>query len=379
MIYLDSAATSLQRPPEVLDAVLNAMQTCANLGRSGHKPAESAAEIAYNCRQEAGELFDCEPDQVVFTMNTTHGLNLAIQSIVHAGDQVVISGFEHNAVVRVLHKLKAEVFIAGIRLFDPDDTVSAFDRMITSETKAVICTHVSNVFGYILPIQDISEICYSRGVPLIIDAAQSAGSIPVLLRSLRASYIALPGHKGLLGPQGTGLLLCADTPEPLLMGGTGNLSKSLEMPTYLPERMEAGTQNMHGIAGLLEGIRFVKRTGLSQILSHERHLVSTLHGGIKDLVQTFYDTKGIQAGVLSFRAAGFDSENLASMLADRGFAVRAGLHCAPLAHRSAGTSAKGTVRVSFSIFNSEADVIVFTENLKEILIEGKSSARHLLN
>lgn len=197
MIYLDSAATTLQKPESVHRAVAEAMATCASLGRSGHTAARRASEVALACREAAGRLFETPPEQVVFTFNATHGLNIAIKSLVSPGDKVVISGFEHNAVVRPLHALGARITVAGRKLFDPADTLSAFDRAITPDTKAVITTHVSNVFGYILPVAGIAAICRTRGVPLIVDASQSAGALPVSLQAWDAAFIAMPGHKGL--------------------------------------------------------------------------------------------------------------------------------------------------------------------------------------
>ena len=225
-------------------------------------------------------MFDADPEQVAFTFNTTHGLNLAIRTLVRPGDRVVVSGFEHNAVMRPLYALDAGIVRAGERLFDPHDTLAAFASAVTAGTAAVVCTHVSNVFGYILPLEEIAALCRKRGVPLIIDAAQSAGILPLSLRDTGAAFIAIPGHKGLFGPQGTGLLLCGRTPEPLLYGGTGSLSRSMQMPDFLPARVEAGPQNIPGIAGLLSGLRFVQQTGLRQIRRHVQLLLERLHQGL---------------------------------------------------------------------------------------------------
>ena len=257
MIYLDAAATTLQKPDTVRLAVLRAMQRCASVGRGGHPPAMEAAESVYRCRQIAAELFGAEAEQVVFTMNATHALNIAVRSLVHSGDEVVISGFEHNAVWRPLTAAGAELKIAGRKLFDPEDTLRAFDAAVTERTRAVFCTHVSNVFGYILPIEQIAALCRVRGVPFVLDASQSAGTLPLSLQELGAAFLAMPGHKGLYGPQGTGILLCGMLPEPLLAGGTGSLSREARMPDFLPDRAEAGTHNVPGDlrAGRGAGIR----------------------------------------------------------------------------------------------------------------------------
>lgn len=354
MIYLDNAATSMPKPPEVSAAVAWAMEHCASVGRSGHAPAHLAAEVAYDCRCLAGELFDCSPEQVAFTMNTTHALNLAIRTLVRPGDRVVISGFEHNAVVRPLHHLGAKICVAGRKLFDPEDTLQAFRQAITPETRAVICTHVSNAFGYVLPLAELAALCQSRDVPLIVDAAQSAGLLPLSMKKLGAAFVAMPGHKGLYGPQGTGLLLCGQLPEPLICGGTGSLSASPEMPPQLPDRAEAGTHNVPGIAGLREGLRFVQRLAPT-VREEEEKLLAYAAGELAALPDVEVFTGAPRAGVLSFRT-GHDCEAVARALGERGIAVRAGLHCAPLAHRSAGTEESGTVRMGISVFNKKEDV-----------------------
>jgi len=207
MIYLDYGATSFSKPPQVRRAVAEAMASCASPGRGGYPQAMEAAERVYACREEAAALFDCDPERVVFTMNGTHGLNIAIRSLVRPGARVVISGFEHNAVTRPLYALGARVTVAGRRLFAPEDTLHTFREALRG-AEAAVFTHVSNVFGYILPVEELAALCREAGVPFIVDAAQSAGSLPVSLRKWGADFIAMPGHKGLLGPQGTGLLLC---------------------------------------------------------------------------------------------------------------------------------------------------------------------------
>ena len=344
MIYLDAGATSYRKPKSVARAVQWALEHCANPGRGGYRAAQAAAETVYGCREAAGKLFDCTPDQVVFTANCTHGLNIAIRSLVKPGDPVVISGFEHNAVTRPLHGLGAEIKVAGQKLFDWEDTLTRFEDAIRG-AKAAVFTHVSNVFGYILPVEAMAALCRDRRIPFIIDAAQSAGSIPVSLRKLGADFIAMPGHKGLLGPQGTGLLLCGREGVPLLMGGTGSESIRQDMPDYLPERLEAGTLNVPGIAGLGAGLRFLQKTGVEKIGQREHRQMRRCASGLKKLGFSVFSGDH-QAGTISFLAPG-DCEELASRLAKGGVAVRAGLHCAPLAHKSAGTLETGTVRISF--------------------------------
>ena len=371
MIYFDSAATTFQKPPAVADAMLDAMRTMSSPGRGGHPAAMRAAETAFICRSELAELFNMDnPEQVVFTHNATHGLNIAIKSVVPPGGHVVISGYEHNAVTRPLKALKANVSVAKTPLFQRN--ISVFEDQITTSTSAVICNHVSNVFGSVLPVDEIAAICRRRNIPFIIDASQAAGVLPLDMSALGAAFIAMPGHKGLYGPQGNGVLLCGPEvlPRVLLEGGTGSLSLQQEMPEFLPDRLEAGTHNMPGIAGLLAGIRFVRQRGITHICQKERELTLLAAEGLRMLEEvTVYALPRLnhQTGVLSFCVKGKDSEWIGTNLAERGIAVRAGLHCAPLAHRSAGTLDQGTVRLSFSDFNTPEEVCYFLHEIKEIL------------
>lgn len=361
MIYLDNGATSFHKPATVRRAVQDALVRCANPGRGGHAPAMAAAEQVYRCRENAAALFGCQPEQVALTSNCTHGLNIAIRTLVKPGDRVVISGFEHNAVTRPLHGLNAKVTVAGRRLFDWDDTLSEFEKAMRTGPKAAVFTHVSNVFGYILPVEEMCALCRKYGVPFIIDAAQSAGSMPINLRDLGADFIAMPGHKGLLGPQGTGLLLCARLPEPLLQGGTGSDSIRQEMPDYLPDRVEAGTVNVPGIAGLSAGLEHLRRVGVETIGRREHTQAKAAAEGLKKLgLQVFSGPH--QAGTVSF-VPRMECEEMAEKLARRGIAVRAGLHCAPLAHESAGTLGTGTVRISFGYDADPAQTRIFLKEM----------------
>ena len=345
MTYLDHGATSFPKLPQVQQAVLRAMETCANPGRGGYPAAMEGARVVFSCRMIASELFDCQPEQVVFTKNCTEGLNIAIRTLVKPGGRVVISGFEHNAVTRPLHGLKAKITVAGRKLFDPEDTVEAFEQALRQGQDCAVFTHCSNVFGYVLPVDRIASLCRKYAVPFIIDAAQSAGSHEISLRKTGADFIAMPGHKGLLGPQGTGLLLCGRHPQPLLFGGTGSVSRQQEMPDFLPDVLEAGTCNVPGIAGLGAGLRYLKQTGIERIGRLQKQEVSWTAKKMEKLGIFPFFGESI-GGSLSFTCE-TEPEQMARLLADRGISVRAGLHCAPLAHESAGTLPAGTVRVSF--------------------------------
>ena len=373
MIYLDSAATTFQKPPEVARAVAEAMRTMSSPGRGGYGAAMAAADTAFACRSELAELFHLDnPEQVVFTLNATHALNIAIKSLVPPGGRVVISGYEHNAVTRPLSALGAKTAVAAGPLFRQDAVLDSFSRLITPGTDAVICNHVSNVFGLVQPVEAIAAICRQRGVPFIIDASQSAGLLRLDMAALGAAFIAMPGHKGLYGPQGTGVLLCREglKVKTLLEGGTGSLSLSQEMPDFLPDRLEAGTHNVPGIAGLLAGVRFLKKQGMESICHRERLLARQAAEGLRKLPGTrvfALPKMTAQVGVLSFTAAGRDTETIGSALGQREIAVRSGLHCAPLAHRTAGTLETGTVRLSFSHWNTAGEVQRFLEAMGEIL------------
>ena len=344
MIYLDYGATSLWKPPAVYRAVERAMTRCASPGRGSYPAAELAARTVYACREAAAALFDCRPEQVVLTSNCTHGLNIAVRSLVRPGGRVVVSGFEHNAVMRPLYALQADITVAGRRLFDWENTLTEFDRALAAGAEAAVFTHVSNVFGYMLPVEELAALCRDRGVPFILDAAQSAGTLPVKLRQLGAAFIAMPGHKGLLGPQGTGLLLCAGEAAPLLYGGTGSESIRHDMPDLPPERLEAGTMNVPGAAGLAAGLDYVRRHQAAIRAAEHRQARRCADGLARMGIRVF--TGEHQAGTVSF-IPGPDCQEAARRLGAMGIALRAGLHCAPLAHESAGTLETGTVRISF--------------------------------
>ena len=357
MIYLDNAATTLPKPVAVERAVCRAMQSMASPGRGAHPPAMRAAETLFQCRSAAAELFNMpEPERVVFTMNATHALNIAIRSKARRGTRVLISGFEHNSVTRPLADIGTDITVAGRKLFDREDTLNAFKREIP-RAELVVCTHVSNVFGYILPIYDIAALCRKHGVPLIVDASQSAGVLEVDFQKLGAAFVAMPGHKALFGPQGTGILLCGEEGVPLMQGGSGSDSIPQLMPEYLPDRLEAGTHNTTGVAGLLAGINFVREKGTENIRKHERALLEHMSNELEsEKTELFAADASVQSGVLSLRVKGRGCEDIADGLSQRGVCVRSGLHCAPTAHRSAGTLDTGTIRFSFSPFVTESQV-----------------------
>ncbi len=373
MIYLDNAATTMKKPEAVYEAMFSAIKNCASVGRGGYDASVNAAEIVYTARERAAELFGAEnAEQVVFTNNATHSLNIAIKGIGGEGN-CVISGYEHNSVIRPIKAIEGlECKIARGRLFEPESIVRSFERLIDKNTSFVVCTHMSNVFGYILPIERIDELCAKRGVPLIIDASQSAGSVDIKLSKLKATVcICAPGHKGLYGPQGTGVLICrnGEKLKTFMEGGTGSLSNEFSQPDFMPDRLECGTHNVPGIAGLSEGIKYILARGPRKILGHEHRLVYFLVHSLRSIngIRVFANNDlSFQGGVVSFVSDNLSPENISKAMNEEKIALRSGLHCAPLAHETVGTR-EGTVRVSVSDFTEKEEVFEFVNVLKNVL------------
>lgn len=361
MIYFDNAATTLIKPLSVKNAMLSAMDQCASPGRGGHKPAMQAARVVFNARETVADFFGMTaPENVVFTLNATHALNIAIKSVMHGGGHVVISGYEHNSVVRPLESMAdsgVSYTVAQSKLFDADDMLQSVQNAVTCDTKCVIINHVSNVFGSIAPIHEIDNFCLERGISMIVDASQSAGILPINVQDFTSvAFFCMPGHKSLYGPQGSGILLCCSCNElySIIQGGTGSNSIETSQPSFLPDIFESGTMNVPAIAGLAAGIRHVEKTGVGGIANHSRRLIQKFASNMPDSASLFLGGNA-QAGLVSFRC-NVGSEEMASMLGDANICVRAGLHCSPLAHESAGTLPDGTVRVSFSCFTTQEEV-----------------------
>ena len=370
MIYLDSAATTLQKPSAVARAMAEAVGAMTSPGRGNYGPSSRASRTLLALREKAAELFGMSrPEQVILTHNATHGLNLAVKTMVRPGARVLLSGWEHNAVTRPL------ATIPGVRartveapLFQPKQFLEDLDRKLKEGTDGVICTHVSNVFGYILPVGEIAARCWAASVPLLVDASQSAGVLPISMDEWGADFVAMPGHKGLLGPMGTGLLLLGDQmlPRPLREGGTGSASESLRQPTMLPDRLESGTANLPGIAGLVQGLKFVL-SHRAAIAEYEYVLSEQLRRGLEQIpgVTLYAGPAGLpHVGVVSFNLRGMDSGEAADRLNRAGIAVRGGLHCAPSIHAWLGTT--GAVRASVGPFNTERDVDALVDAARKI-------------
>ncbi len=380
MVYLDNAATSYRKPHAVYKASMAAMHSCASAGRGSYPASDLAAEVLYSCRSELADLYGIKKcERVAFTSNATVGLNMAIKGCVTDGSHVVTTGYEHNAVMRPLTALSrrdVEVSTANTPLYDAEAAVRGIDELINPRTRLVVVNHVSNVFGFIEPLLEIDELCAKRGIPLIVDASQSAGLVSIDASKLRATvYICMPGHKSLYGPQGTGVIIACPALDTirhttLLEGGTGSDSASLNQPTYLPDMLESGTHNVCGIAGLLEGVKFVKNTGVDKIRRHGTDLCEYAARELSkiDGMRVFFSPdRNVQLGVLSFVPPGIDCTHMAAILAAGGFSVRAGHHCAPLAHKNAGTYNTGTLRISPSYFTTPEDIERFCRSVRVIV------------
>jgi cysteine desulfurase / selenocysteine lyase len=376
-IYLDNAATSYPKPEAVYQAVMHAMREIgASPGRGGHRRSLEAGRIMFQAREAAARLF-CAPDssRMLFTHSATEALNMALRGTLAAGDHVITSSMEHNSLVRPLHLLEKQGVALTIVQAGPDGVIDPDDvrHALTPRTRMIAIGHVSNVSGTIQPIELVSAIAHEAGALFLLDAAQSAGCLPIDVVASAIDLLAVPGHKGLYGPQGTGLLyVAAHVPlTPLLAGGTGTSSTAEEQPDSMPDGYEAGTHNLPGIAGLKAGMEFVMEQGVAAIGEHERGLVTYSMELLRGLPRVTLHTPAdpaLRGAVLSFTIAGTDPATVAFDL-DRRFdiAVRAGLHCAPRAHRTLGTFPGGTVRMSPGWFTTREDIDLFVEAVGKCL------------
>lgn len=369
MIYLDAAATTLQKPDEVALAIADAVRTCASPGRGSHAAALRAAERVHAVRALAAETFGASTHNVIFTHSATEALNIAILGLTKPGDTVVTSSLEHNAVMRPLYEGRRRVRTVRCPPACPQTCPEGFSRALRGRVRLCVCTAASNVFGTILPVADIARICTQRGIPLVVDASQAAGVIPLSISALGAAALCTAGHKGLYGPQGTGLLILSDLcrPRPLVFGGTGSFSAHLSQPDELPDRYESGTHNVPGILGLGEGLRYVRKRGEADILRGEQELIEHLCSRLSDSWEIHGRGKANDhTGVLALTHRSLSCEDVAQRLSGRGIAVRAGLCCAPMAHRTAGTLSRGVVRISVSDLNTAEEVRLAACALEEI-------------
>lgn len=376
MIYFDNSATTFPKPLRVREAVSRASSRFANPGRGGHSLSMSAAEEIYAARKAAAEFFDTDkPENVIFTVNCTTAINMVIKGVLKSGDHVVVSELEHNSVMRPLEKLKLRgITITQAKVYPCDDnrTIDSFRKSINAKTRLVICTHASNVWGIRLPVERISALSHEYGIPILVDAAQSAGVIPISIRKSGIDFLCTAGHKGLYGPMGTGLLSVGGDiiPDSLVEGGTGSSSMSFEQPEELPDKLESGTPNVPGISGLRAGIEFVAGNKAENIARHEFVLIKRLYRELAkmDGIKLYMPEPEPEffVPIISFNVKEADSEAAAFELGKRGIAVRAGLHCSPAAHKAIGTLERGAVRVSPSIFNKASDIDRLVYTLKKM-------------
>ncbi|AQR78709.1 aminotransferase class V-fold PLP-dependent enzyme [Paenibacillus larvae] len=377
VLYFDNAASSWPKPPAVLQAMAECLQEyAANPGRGSHQLAVKASRVLFDTRRHAAKLFGARnPNDISFTLNATHALNAAIKGFLQPGDHVVSTGIEHNSMRRPLEYMKRKF---GVEVtYVPTDTkgyvdVDKLDKAICPKTRLVAATHSSNLLGTILPIQQIGDICKRKDVYFLVDAAQSAGVLPIDVDKMNIHLLAFPGHKGLLGPQGTGGLYIHPelTLEPLFHGGTGSQSESLDQPDIRPDRYEGGTQNTVGLAGLNQGIQFVLQETVEAIHKRQWELTQQLMTGLMQIkgIRLFGPEPGEdKTGIVAFNLEYADASEVAFIL-DQSFhiAVRAGFHCTPMAHESAGTFETGAIRASVGYFTTEQEVNTFIGAVQEI-------------
>lgn len=378
MIYLDNAATSFPKPRPVCDEVNKCMrQYCGNPGRGAHALSMAAATAVFGCRESLARLLGVpSPENVIFTLNTTHSLNMAIKGLLRPGDHVIISDLEHNSVWRPVFRLAEQGGIEYdvFRSFAGDERRSSvricasIAKLLRPDTRMVICLHSSNICSAQLPVDDIAAFCHRHGLLFVLDAAQSAGHLPLDMTASGVDVICAPGHKGLLGPPGCGVLALRDglTLDTLTEGGNGINSLEGEMPENPPERYESGTLPLPAVAGLMQGIRTVEQIGLENIRAHEAALYTALLDRLSGLPGVQVYAPEHVGSVLLFNVGDMPSDKVGRQLDRRGICVRSGFHCAPLAHRTLGTPKHGAVRVSLGIYNTLSDLDALWSALKDM-------------
>lgn len=382
-IYMDNASTSYPKAPNVGKAICDYIENIGtNINRGSYNSANNTALDILDTREKILRLFNCDPmDCVTFNGGATMALNMVIQGYLSPNDHIIISSFEHNAVIRPLHLLKKigidiEVSIIPANnegITNPDD----IRALLKPNTRLVLVNHVSNVSGIIFPLEEVAKICTLKEIPLVVDGSQGAGHIPIDFKALNLSALCVPGHKGLLGPQGIGILILkkdfAKSLNPVITGGSGSKSHSEEMPSFLPDKFEAGTLNLPGIYGLDCSLNFLMEKGIDYFRKHELALNKMFINGIKDLpIRVIGRDVQNRVGVISIDFIGMDNGLVSKQLEDDfGILTRSGLHCSPIAHKTLGTYPKGTVRFSFGYTTNESQISICIEAIKSILNNNK--------
>lgn len=375
MIYLDNSATTNPKPVNVINAAgMGIRHFSFNSGRGGYRQSVMTSEKIFDVREKIADMISFPSENIAFTPNCTFALNMAIKGSVRQGDHVIISALEHNAVSRPVAALASKGIITydiAPMSSDREQIFNNFKMLIRKNTSLIICMQASNVFGYVFPVKELGSLCRQKGIRFIVDGAQGVGVIPISSND-NIDILCAPGHKGLYGPMGTGFMAVNENIEldTIIEGGTGSSSMNLSQPDFLPDRFESGTLNNSGIIGLGAGVDFVRSKGIGNIYNHELCLVQMMYREMekndKVTLYTPYPEKDSYAPILSFNYADYPSEKTAQLLADRGIAVRAGLHCSPLAHKAFNTTDRGTVRISPSVFTKPYECEIFLNSLKKL-------------
>ena len=378
MIYMDNAATTMRKPDEVIQAVMNAMNSMGNAGRGAHAASLDASRVIFNARDALARFFHAEnPKQIVFTNNSTESLNVAIKGILEPGDHVVTTMLEHNSVLRPLYEMEEK----GVSLtFVKSDTTGriSYEEMeaaVQENTKAIICTNGSNLTGNYVDIKRVGEIAKKKGVLFVVDASQTAGVYPIDVQEMNIDVLCFTGHKSLLGPQGTGGMYVKPglNLRPLKSGGSGVLTYSKKHPVDMPTALEAGTLNGHGIAGLGAAVEYLEKEGIDKIRERELEHMWTFYHGVKDIpgikIYGDFETE-VRCPIVTLNIGDYDSSEVSDeLLMTYGISTRPGAHCAPLMHEALGTVEQGAVRFSFSHYNTDEEIQIAINAIKELAEE----------
>ena len=374
MIYLDNAATTMKKPQCVIDAVVAAMSHMGNAGRGATTAALDASRVIYDTREKLSDLFNLQnPSRVAFTSNSTESLNTAIKGILSSGDHAITTSLEHNSVLRPLYDLQSKGMELSIVDCDENGNIdyNDFEKLIKENTKAIVCTHVSNLVGNVLDVKKIGSIAKKHNLIFIVDASQSAGVFEIDMQDMNIDILCFTGHKGLLGPQGTGGICVREGIDvrPLKVGGSGVNTFSKEQPVEMPTHLEAGTLNGHAIAGLNAALDYLKEEGIDNIQKREEELMFRFYNGIKDIkdIKIFGNFENKRAAIVTFNVGDIDSAAFSDELSFAyDISTRAGAHCAPLMHKAMNTVEQGAVRFSFSHYNTEEEIDTAIKAVKEI-------------